>query len=108
MVRAIASPIVALLAMASPPVVAGTAAASPAPETTRWITPVDRGIDPADRDDDMADDEQAPDECPTELWTIPLEVKGLACILLLSKDKDAQDPEAADGTSSEPGRWARS
>ncbi|HYH50934.1 MAG TPA: hypothetical protein VEG38_15415 [Acidimicrobiia bacterium] len=30
-------------------------------------------------------EEEQEDECPTELWTIPLEIKGVACILLLGK-----------------------
>jgi hypothetical protein len=37
--------------------------------------------------------EEPPKNCPTEMWTIPLEIKGLACILLLPK------PEKKDGES---------
>lgn len=37
--------------------------------------------------------EEAQDECPTELWTIPLEIKGLACILVLGKPADEQSAE---------------
>ena len=25
------------------------------------------------------------DECPTEVWSVPIEIKGVACILLLKK-----------------------
>ena len=32
------------------------------------------------------------DNCPTDMWTVPLEVKGLACVLLLPKpEKQGQD-----------------
>ena len=34
------------------------------------------------------------DNCPKELWTVPLEIKGLACILLLPKP---EQPGSGDG-----------
>jgi len=38
------------------------------------------------REGDQTEEPAEPeDECPTELWTIPIEIKGLACILLLGK-----------------------
>lgn len=33
--------------------------------------------------------EEAPVTCPTDAWTVPLEVPGLACILLLPKEGGA-------------------
>ncbi|HET6288418.1 MAG TPA: hypothetical protein VFG15_16940 [Amycolatopsis sp.] len=32
-------------------------------------------------------DEQ-PDECPTELWVVPIEIEGVACILVLRKHEE--------------------
>ena len=41
------------------------------------------------REGDQTEEPAEPeDECPTELWTIPIEIKGLACILLLGKPAD--------------------
>jgi hypothetical protein len=41
------------------------------------------------READQGEEPEEPeDECPTELWTIPIEIKGPACILLLGKPAD--------------------
>jgi hypothetical protein len=45
------------------------------------------GTDPADPGTDPAAEEPVKD-CPTELWTVPLEIKGLGCILLLPKNEN--------------------
>lgn len=108
MVRAIASPLVALLALASPPLVAGAAAVSSSPVTALpsrpdRVVPADRGIDPDDRDGDgRPDKEEEPEQlaCPTELWNIPVEIDGLACILLLPKET----PDEEENEQDEPGR----
>ena len=41
--------------------------------------------------------DEPPNNCPTTMWTVPLEIKGLACILLLPKP---EKQGGADGGSS--------
>lgn len=80
MARRTATAMLALLALLSPPL-AGIAAA-------------DRGIDPDDRDGDGRSDRQAeaqPLPCPTHQWNVPVEIEGLACILLLPKEAPADE-----------------
>jgi|SRR5581483_2511765 len=83
--RRVALPLAALTALATLPVLAGAvpagasdAVAKPAPES--------RGKpgEPRGPHDEKKQSEQ-PNNCPTKLWTIPLELKGLACVLLLPK-----------------------
>ena len=86
--RRVALPLAALTALATMPVLA---AAAPASASSSWIASRGDG-DPDGPDGNSATDEDEPvDNCPTKQWTIPLELKGLACILLLPK------PEPADG-----------
>ena len=81
MATAIASLLVTLLTVASAPVASAALDTAGGGEVTA-SAPADRGVDPADRDGEDGDGE-APDNCPTELWSIPVEVEGLACVLLL-------------------------
>lgn len=41
---------------------------------------------PPGEDDGEDSGEDAEVLCPTDLWTIPLEIEGLACVLLLPKE----------------------
>jgi hypothetical protein len=86
--RRVALPLAALTALATLPVLAG---AAPAGASNAVVTPspMSRGND--DGDPDGPDADEKVDNCPTKQWTIPLELKGLACILLLPK------PEKQDG-----------
>jgi hypothetical protein len=52
-----------------------------------------RGQTPPDGTGGEAGSEEAVDDCPTELWTIPLEIKGLACILVLGKPAGEEPAE---------------
>ena len=90
--RRVALPLVALTALATMPVLAGAAPAGAADGIVK-PTPAARGNDNGDPDGPSAREKK--DNCPTDLWTVPLEVKGLACILLLPK------PEKADGENGE-------
>lgn len=102
MATVIASLLVTMLTMAGYPVAAGAASDGTPGATVITLAPADRGIEPADRSDEDGDEaEEAPDNCPTELWTIPLEIENLACVLLLAKDSE----EAGGGTPA--GRRAR-
>lgn len=83
--RRVALPLVALTALATMPVLAG---AAPAGASDGIVKPT-----PAARGNDNGDSESASaqDNCPTEAWTIPLELKGLACILLLPKPESGAE-----------------
>jgi hypothetical protein len=93
--RRVALPLAALTALATMPVLASAvpagasgAVAKPAPESRGRNRPGDpRGP----QKEKKADEDQ--NNCPTTLWTIPLEVKGLACLLLLPKP----EKQGADG-----------
>jgi anaerobic selenocysteine-containing dehydrogenase len=92
--RRIALPIAALTALATLPVLAG---AVPAGASSAVVTPgpASRG-GPGEKPGDPKGPKKAeepPNNCPTAQWTVPLEVKGLACILLLPK------PEKKEGDS---------
>ena len=89
--RRVALPLAALTALATLPVLAGAAPAG-ASDTVVKPAPMSRGNDDGDPD---GPDRERQDNCPTELWTVPLEIKGLACILLLPK------PERAEGEEDE-------
>jgi len=96
--RRIALPIAALTALATLPVLAGAAPAGasgavgkPAPESRGR-----NGDRPGDPKGPKKNDEP-PNNCPTTMWTVPLEIKGLACILLLPKP---EKQGGADGGSS--------
>ncbi|HLF41804.1 MAG TPA: hypothetical protein VI854_10080 [Acidimicrobiia bacterium] len=59
--------------------------------------PADRGTgDPdggRDRESGPAEDEIPPDPCPTEMWSVPIEIEGLACVMLLPKESEAPEGE---------------
>jgi hypothetical protein len=88
--RRVALPLAALTAFATLPVLASVA---PAGASSAFVSPspASRGGDNGDPDGPEAQDKEPVDNCPTEQWTIPLEIKGLACLLLLPK------PEPPEG-----------
>jgi hypothetical protein len=95
--RRIALPIAALTALATLPVLAGAVPAGASTTSPSGIS--SRGGDaPGDPKgpDKKAEDPQG--NCPTTKWTVPLEIKGLACILLLPKpDKQGQEGGGGGG-----------
>ena len=89
--RRVALPLAALTAAATMPLLAGAApagasgaVANPAPESRGRNRPGD----PRAPEKKAQEPQQ---NCPTTLWTIPLEVKGLACLLLLPKPEKQGD-----------------
>lgn len=82
--RRVALPLAALTALATLPALALVAPAG-ASGATVAPSPLSRGADGDNGDPDGPASEEKKDNCPTELWTVPLEVKGLACVLLLPK-----------------------
>jgi hypothetical protein len=56
--------------------------------------------DPNGPDNNRQQKKQAepPKNCPTEMWTIPLEVKGLACLLLLPKPEKGGEGQGGLGS----------
>ena len=89
--RRVALPLAALTALATLPVLAG---AAPASASGAVVTPFARGNDDGDPEGPRGRNNDEPkDNCPTELWTVPLEVKGLACILLLPKPEPGSEGE---------------
>jgi hypothetical protein len=93
--RRIALPIAALTAVATLPLLAGAAPVGASGAVVQPVVPASRGGGPGNGSGDpkgpQKKSEEPPNNCPTAQWTIPLEVKGLACILLLPK------PEKKDG-----------
>ena len=104
----------AALLSAVPLALAGTMPASAATLDETIITtsvsayePQDRGMGDRDRGTrdrdrgqaeepgatDPAEEETPPDPCPTEMWTIPVEVEGLLCVMALPK---AEEPPAEE------------
>ncbi len=91
--RRVALSLAALTALATMPVLSG---ATPAGASGAIVSPTARGEDNGDPEAQQQQEEPKPKPCPTDQWTIPLEVKGLACILLLPKtEKD--DGESGGG-----------
>ena len=89
--RRVALPLAALTAFATLPVLAGAAPAG-ASRAALSPAPASRGDDNGDPEGPHAKKKDEPvDNCPTEQWTVPLEIKGLACLLLLPK------PEPPEG-----------
>jgi len=84
--RRVALSLAALTALATLPVLTG---AAPAGASDAVVTPrpMSRGGDNGDPQPQQEEEQQQeqPKNCPTEMWTIPLEIKGLACLLLLPK-----------------------
>src|ERR1044072_2957102 len=96
--RRVALPLAALTAFATLPVLAG---AAPAGASRAAVSPA-----PASRGDDNGDpegpnakkkDDPPVDPSPTKQWTIPLELKGLASILLLPKPEPGEGGEGGGG-----------
>jgi hypothetical protein len=81
--RRVALSLAALTALASMPVLVGT----PAGASGAIVSPTARGEDNGDPEsgEEPTDADEPVDNCPTKQWTVPLELKGLACILLLPK-----------------------
>ena len=95
--RRVALPLAALTALATLPVLAGAAPAG-ASSAVLKPTPAARGNDDGDPEGPRGRNDEERDNCPTELWTIPLEIKGLACILLLPKpERQDQDGDESGG-----------
>ena len=96
--RRVALPLAALTALATMPVLAGAAPAGASSGVVK-PTPAARGNDNGDPEgpDGHEAKKEKKDNCPTDLWTVPLEVKGLACILLLPKP---EKPEGENGEES--------
>jgi hypothetical protein len=92
--RRFALPLAALTAFATLPVFA---VAAPAGAATQPSPLARGGGDNGDPGGPADQNEEQKDNCPTELWTIPLEVKGLACVLLLPKPEEPEGEESASG-----------
>ena len=93
--RRVALPLAALTAFATLPVLAGVA---PAGASSAVVTPASRGGDNGDPEGPNAKKNNEPvDNCPTKQWTIPLELKGLACLLLLPKPEPGSEGEGGGG-----------
>ena len=89
--RRVALPLAALTALATLPVLAGAVPAG-ASDAVAKPAPDSRGKPGDPRGPEKKkQDEQKPNNCPTTLWTIPLEIKGLACLLLLPKPEKQGD-----------------
>jgi hypothetical protein len=94
--RRIALPIAALTAMATLPLLAGAAPAGASTASRPGIA--SRGDRPGDPKGPDKKAEEPQNNCPTTLWTIPLEIKGLACILLLPKpEKQGENGQGGSG-----------
>jgi hypothetical protein len=94
--RRIALPIAALTAMATLPLLAGAAPAGASTGSRSGIA--SRGDRPGDPKGPDKKAEEPQNNCPTTLWTIPLEIKGLACILLLPKpEKQSENGQGGGG-----------
>ncbi|HEU5449529.1 MAG TPA: hypothetical protein VFW57_10990 [Acidimicrobiia bacterium] len=87
--RRVALSLAALTALATMPVLAGT----PAGASGAIVSPTARGEDNGDPEaaEDPSDADEPVDNCPTKQWTVPLELKGLACLLLLPKPEPGGD-----------------
>ena len=88
--RRVALPLAALTALATLPVLAGAAPAG-ASGAVMKPAPASRGRSGGSGDRSSKKAEQPPNNCPTTLWTIPLEINGLACLLLLPKPEKQGD-----------------
>jgi hypothetical protein len=101
--RRVALPLAALTAMATMPLLAGAAPAG-ASGAVMKPAPSSRGKDNGDPNGpdgkQQKKEAEPPKNCPTEMWTIPLEVKGLACLLLLPKPEKQGDGEGGSGLGS--------
>src|SRR5688572_5872567 len=91
--RRVALSLAALTALATMPVLSGT----PSGASGAVVSPSARGGDNGDPEGPEVQQDEPADNCPTELWTVPLEVKGLACILLLPKPEKPDEGEESSG-----------
>jgi hypothetical protein len=92
-----------LLGLASLPLVTGVPAAGAAP--AGHAVPAARGPKPGEPgggDKGSAEKEKQKSTCPTELWNIPIEIKGLACILLLPKNPPPPPDDQSGGGGQPP------
>jgi hypothetical protein len=99
--RRVALPLAALTAAATLPVLTGGAPAGASGAVVK-PAPQSRGDngnngDPNGPSGKKSNKQEKVDNCPTKQWTIPLELKGLACLLLLPK------PEPPGGGGEEGG-----
>ena len=96
--RRVALPLAALTALATMPVLAGAVPAG-ASSAVGKPAPDSRGNRPGDPRGPQKNQkqEEPQNNCPTTLWTIPLEVKGLACLLLLPKPEKQGDESGNSG-----------
>lgn len=82
------------------PVLAGLLAPSLAMASTT-TDPTYAPMARAPKDDAAAEDEKdkkkQPEPCPQDMWSVPLEVEGLACVLLLPKDSGGKKDEKGKG-----------
>lgn len=95
--RRFALPLAALTAFATLPVLAGAAPAG-ASGSVMATSPLARGGEEnGDPEGPAAKSKEKADNCPTKQWTVPLELKGLACILLLPKPEPEGGGEEGGG-----------
>jgi hypothetical protein len=95
--RRVALPLAALTAIATLPMLAGAAPAG-ASRAAIAPSPASRGEDNGDPEGPGAKKNKEPvDNCPTKQWTVPLELKGLACLLLLPKPEPGNEGEGGGG-----------
>jgi len=93
--RRIALPVAALMALASMPVLIE---AAPAGASGAVVSPSPASRGRSGHNGDRKADQQPQNNCPTTLWTVPLEIKGLACLLLLPKpEKQGQGGDGSGG-----------
>ena len=87
--RRVALSLAALTALATMPVLAGT----PAGASGAVVSPASRGEENGDPETAEAKkkNNEPENNCPTKQWTVPLELKGLACLLLLPKPEPGGD-----------------
>ena len=95
--RRVALLLATLIALATLPALAGTTPAG----ASGAVSPAARGGDDnGDPEPAATHEDEEQDDCPTELWTVPLEIKGLVCILILPKSEEEDSEEAAAGLGS--------
>ena len=89
--RRVALPLAALTALATMPVLVEAAPAGASGAVVKPV-PASRGRSGGSGDRNRERRAEEPqNNCPTTLWTIPLEIKGLACLLLLPKPEKQGD-----------------
>ncbi|HZQ76755.1 MAG TPA: hypothetical protein VFE55_05460 [Acidimicrobiia bacterium] len=94
--RRVALPLAALTALATMPVLIEAAPAGASGAVVQ-PSPASRGRSGDHRGSEKKAEEPQ-NNCPTTLWTVPLEIKGLACLLLLPKpEKQGQGGEGSGG-----------